>query len=685
MPKQPGGKGTKRNLESYSDSGDSTLYTRFGQDWKQELDSFDLPLLRSTNKKIKAELESRRAGFTTGNVVSWLADPDLAEWDLEVSKRLEKAEASLLEESEISSINQRAPLHRTSTPEQPSNFHRLFWGSQDQESSILEEGPIQEGEEEIQNQGNRTIGKLVEELRESLEEILSSTDEKMATHQGSQGFGHQSTPSTSPSPSSGHQSPHSGRQSPHSGHQSPHSGHQSPHPEHQSPNPAQNHNPDMEYMLKMMGQLVMSQQQQHQEIGQLAKMIHDSHVRATNTQGHHQGQRTQTFKPQMFRQLDMSKINKDNKLLSEEFQAWQANTERVLKANPDLANQPIDRLTNLILAGIGPKAESRLASLGQNPTFVDLDDFFKRLKTIFCSATVQTDAQEQFEKAKQYKWEDTNSWHARNLLYFNQAHGNQDSAYWNLCLEKFFKGMLDTKLAKKTVKDYVNRQPGGWTGQCNRTGYTNCLTWTLQCQSEEGFIDHLFQDKTVPHRGFQHDSRPPPIPMEMGTVSRNRFKREQMGQTANVNHNGANSGMRPRNPPGGMQKRLQREARGSNNFNKNSRPPFSNNNSTRNGPRNSPQNGTRNAPRDKSKDKCNKCKELGHWARECPNLQSVNATEVENNTAIVQSENDWEQEESMGEWAEDLNVIGNWPNDLQTDLAYQASKASSKRSTKSLN
>ena len=55
----------------------------------------------------------------------------------------------------------------------------------------------------------------------------------------------------------------------------------------------------------------------------------------------------------MFRQLDMSKINKDNKLLSEEYQAWQANSERVLKANPDLANQPIDRLTNLILATLG--------------------------------------------------------------------------------------------------------------------------------------------------------------------------------------------------------------------------------------------------------------------------------------------------------------------------------------------
>ena len=684
----PKGKGTKRHLESYSDSGDSTLDRIFGPDWSQQIDSLDLPRLRRVNKRIKTVQEARKVGPTHKleahspdaewwNEIHDLTDPELAKFDKEISKRLEEKEASLLEESEISSINQGSPPHRTSSPEaQPSNFHKLFWGSKDQESAILEESPLDldlvEGplqEEEVLDQRNLTIAQLVEQQRDCAEKPLSSTDEKMSTHQ------------RTPSPYPGHQSPHSGHQSPHHQPQSPHQG-----------VGTQGQNPEMENMMKLMNQLVMSQNQQYQttqqQFCQLANLIHDSHVRTTSNQGHSQGQRAQTFKPQMFRQLDMSKVNKDNKLLSEEYHAWQANAERVLRANPEVANQPIDRLANLILAGIGPKAESRLASLGQNPTFLDLQDFFKRLKTIFCSATVQTDAQQQFVNARQYKNEDINSWHSRNLRYFEDAHGTGDTAYWNLCLEKYFQGMSDRKLATETVKEYVNRQPGGWSGQCNKSGYENCLKWTLQCQSEEGFINHLFQfqNKNVPHRGIQYDSRPPPVPMEMGTVSRNGFKNGRMGQAANVNHSATE---RPRNPPGGMQKRLQREARGSNNSTRGGRQQFSANTS-RNDPRDfsdksNPSNGPRYGPRDKSKDKCNKCKEFGHWARECPNLQTVNTADVKDNVAIIQSENDWEKEGSMGEWAEDLNTIGEWRNDLNTDLANQASKASSKGSTSTLN
>ena len=100
----PKGKGTKRHLESYSDSGDSTLERTFGPDWSQKLDSLDLPWLRTAKKRIKTAQEARKVGPTHKleahspdaewwNEIHDLTDPELAKFDKEISKRLEGKEA----------------------------------------------------------------------------------------------------------------------------------------------------------------------------------------------------------------------------------------------------------------------------------------------------------------------------------------------------------------------------------------------------------------------------------------------------------------------------------------------------------------------------------------------------------------------------------------------------------------
>ena len=204
-------------------------------------------------------------------------------------------------------------------------------------------------------------------------------------------------------------------------------------PPYEQANAQANQGPNELYQL-IQG-LIQAQQNQHQAQVENSINFQQAHVALGNeirqlaiiveqlSQRGHQGGRLPqlgaeniTFKPSMFRPLDMKAVNKENKLLSEEYMNWMMNIYRVLSANPAAANLPIQRLTALILAGIGEKAEKRLTGLGHNPTFNSLEEFFEKLKAIFCSSTCQTDAETQFNKAKQRPEEDINSWHARCLL-----------------------------------------------------------------------------------------------------------------------------------------------------------------------------------------------------------------------------------------------------------------------------
>ena len=217
-----------------------------------------------------------------------------------------------------------------------------------------------------------------------------------------------------------------------------------------------------------------------------------------------------TFKPSMFRPLDMKQVNKENKLRSEEFINWQLSIKRVLQANPGVAALPIQRLTALILAGIGHTAERRLTCLGQNPNFNSLEELFDKLKMIFCSSTVQTDAEDQFNKAKQKPDEDINSWHARCQLYYRLAFPTQD--YWNLLLKTYFKGMADRKIAIKTT-DRIFIRPGGWEALCTENGYDTCLQLTLECQATASLKEHIFNGAFKPY-----DNNGTALPMDTSSV-----------------------------------------------------------------------------------------------------------------------------------------------------------------------
>ena len=312
------------------------------------------------------------------------------------------------------------------------------------------------------------------------------------------------------------------------------------------------------------------------------------------------GAEHRTFKPGMFRPLDMKQVSsKDNKLLSEEFINWKTNIHRVLQANPAAAALPMERLTALILAGIGEKAERRLAGLGPTPTFHSLEDFFERLKAIFCSSTERTDAEAQFNRAKQYQNEDINGWHARCLLYYNLAFPTQD--YWNLALKKFFQGMSDRKIAEKCL-DHIHNQEGGWEALTTKDGYNQCLNITLKKMAFAGFKQHLLEDKS---RTSYEPKAEAAVPMDTSSIQ-NGTRRKNNGRytTAHVKNEQRSSQNTTRNPPAGSQQKLQEAARK-----------------------------TRTKEKDRSKDKCLKCGQIGHWARNCSNSQVSTVQESQDATS----------------------------------------------------
>ena len=395
-------------------------------------------------------------------------------------------------------------------------------------------------------------------------------------------------------------------------------------PPYPGPGNPQPNGPNAAELLGLVQGLITAQQQQHQaaieadnrfqnahrELGQQIENLTHAIGAGGGGRPHHGGAH---FKPSMFRPLDMKATTKENKLLSEEFVNWTLSIKRVLQANPGVAALPIQRLTALILAGIGEKAERRLTGLGQNPTFESLEEFFDRLKAIFCSSTVQTDAEEQFHKAKQYTSEDLNSWHARCLLYFRLAFPVQE--YWNLCLKKYFEGMNNKKLAQKTVELYIMQRPGGWEALCNNNGYDHCLSLTLKCQAQEAFIGHLFADNSRTSTKISQDA---PVPMDTSAIQSRNDTRNRRGAvprartTNNVNPTG--QGQRS-NPPGGMQKKLNERAR-----------------SQGTQPRAPPSLARdRSKPwaldgKDKSNDTCHRCNQTGHWANECTQVQGQKRT-----------------------------------------------------------
>ena len=345
-----------------------------------------------------------------------------------------------------------------------------------------------------------------------------------------------------------------------------------------------------------------------------------------------------TFKPSMFRCLDMKATTKDNKLLSEEFINWKLSILRVLRANPSANNLEINQLTALILAGIGEKAERRLTGLGQNPTFNSLEEFFNKLQSIFCSSTVKYDAEEQFNKAKQYPNEDLNGWHSRCLLYFRLAFPTQD--YWNILLKKFFGGMSNRRLARKTCES-ISHRPGGWDALLSQEGYEVCLSLTIRDEAYQGFMSSFLGDKANSFQPYEKTEASASTPMDTSLVNKTYHKsqghRSSRNTTANVNQQGqkpSNSGSQPSstsgNPPAGMQKKLQQQAR-------NQRTPKT----------------------DRSQDKCLKCNQIGHWARDCT-VNAVNATNGTTVSTIVPEKQTWS----------DINIVSTISNSGKHNYDY---------------
>ena len=393
-------------------------------------------------------------------------------------------------------------------------------------------------------------------------------------------------------------------------------------------------------LLQIIQGLVTAQQQQHQAQVETNQRVLEANQRFQDAQNalgnalnnlaqiveitqnrNHGGrpQPLQTFKPSMFRSLDMKAVNKDNKLLSEEFINWKLSILRVLRANPAANNLDINQLTALILAGIGEKAERRLTGLGQNPTFNSLEEFFDKLQSIFCSSTVKYDAEEQFNKAKQYHNEDLNGWHSRCLLYFRLAFPTQD--YWNILLKKFFGGMSNRKLASKTC-DHIFQRPGGWEALLSLEGYELCLSLTIRDEASEGFKNSFLGDKPSSFKSYEKTETS--VPMDTSSVQNRTYPKGQghrssRNTTAYVNQRQgpSNPGRQPpsnsngNNPPAGMQKKLQAQARSQ-----------------------------RTPKTDRSQDKCLKCGQIGHWARDCTTgaaNESVNAAV----TTIVPETQNW--------------------------------------------
>ena len=397
-------------------------------------------------------------------------------------------------------------------------------------------------------------------------------------------------------------------------------------------------------IMNMIEGLLTAQQQQHhahnalgQEIRNLAIVV-ERLSQQPNHGGRPQQHPLQTFKPSMFRSLDMKALNKDNKLLSEEFINWKLSILRVLRANPAAANLPIDQLTALILASIGEKAERRLTGLGQNPTFNSLDEFFDKLQSIFCSSTVKSEAENQFHTAKQYPNEDLNGWHARCLLYFRLAFPTQD--YYNILLKKFFGGMSNRRLARKTCENIFQR-PGGWDALLSLEGYELCLSLTIRNEASSGFMSSFLGDKTFSFKPYEKTETS--VPMDTSSVQnrtyhKNQGNRSSRNTTANVNPQGKHNSTQGPNPPAGAQKKLQQQAR---NQRKQSQ------------------------PLDMSKIKCFKCDNVGHWARDCTTTRAsvpVNSTV----TTIVPEEKDWNVSivssvvSSIPEESQDGQTISSW-------------------------
>ena len=390
-------------------------------------------------------------------------------------------------------------------------------------------------------------------------------------------------------------------------------------------------------------------QEAHNQLGNdIRAMVHAQHQMGNDIRqfvemnpNRNQGGRPhplQTFKPSMFRALDMKALNKDNKLLSEEFINWKLSILRVLRANPGAANLPIDQLTALILASIGEKAERRLTGLGQNPTFNSLDEFFDKLQSIFCSSTVKSEAENQFHTAKQYPNEDLNGWHARCLLYFRLAFPTQD--YFNILLKKFFGGMSNRRLARKTCENIFQR-PGGWDALLSLEGYELCLSLTIRNEASSGFMSSFLGDKTFSFKPYEKTETS--VPMDTSSVQnrtyhKNQGNRSSRNTTANVNPQGKHNSTQGPNPPAGAQKKLQQQAR---NQRKQSQ------------------------PLDMSKIKCFKCDNVGHWARDCTTTRAsvpVNSTV----TTIVPEEKDWNVSivssvvSSIPEESQDGQTISSW-------------------------
>ena len=174
--------------------------------------------------------------------------------------------------------------------------------------------------------------------------------------------------------------------------------------------------------------------------------------------------------------------------------------------------------------------------------------------------------------------------------------------------------MSSRKLADQTLNK-IGNTPEGFQGLCNEAGYEACLKLTLECQAFVGFKAHLFYEKDSHYRSESS------VPMDTSSVqNRTPYRGQRIVRNTTGNVNSQNKGPRePRfspnsgpNPPAGAQKKLQQQARA---------------------------NRSQSQPLDKSKDRCLKCNNVGHWARDCPERSkgSVNSTQM----TVVPEKHSW--------------------------------------------
>ena len=177
--------------------------------------------------------------------------------------------------------------------------------------------------------------------------------------------------------------------------------------------------------------------------------------------------------------------------------------------------------------------------------------------------------------------------------------------------------MSSRKLADQTLNK-IGNTPEGFQGLCNEAGYEACLKLTLECQAFVGFKAHLFYEKDSSYRSERAETS---VPMDTSSVqNRTPYRGQRIVRNTTGNVNSQNKGPRePRfspnsgpNPPAGAQKKLQQQARA---------------------------NRSQSQPLDKSKDRCLKCNNVGHWARDCPERSkgSVNSTQM----TVVPEKHNW--------------------------------------------